>query len=268
MHPIVIWNKSTNKRIACVAPVEVNENAETIASAMLGRWGANENSFKYIKDRFNIHYNPLMDYSKESKDQEISNPKYKKLNKELALLKKKLSSVERNLGKLPLTTKKDGSLRKSKRRDRLQEERINLKTQIDTRIKQLQECPERIKIEEIDKDTRFKVLDIEGKNLWDLAQALAWNSRTLLSDMFSNYLPNPRDLLPVLDAITYCRGWVRSTREVVEVRLEPLDIPRFRAAQIQLCRALNEKEIRLRNGKRLLYDVGSAPKMSKKNRHN
>ncbi|NIA09785.1 MAG: hypothetical protein GWP10_08655, partial [Nitrospiraceae bacterium] len=181
---IVIWNKNTNKRVACVAPIEVNENAETIVSAMLGRWGANENSFKYMKDRFNMHYNPLIDYSKESKHQEISNPEYKKLNKELAILKKRLSTVERNLGKLPLTTKKDGSLRKSKRRDKLQEERLNLKTLIDAHIKELQECPERIKIEEIDKDTRFKVLDTEGKNLWDLAQALAWNSRKLLSDMF------------------------------------------------------------------------------------
>ena len=84
--------------------------------------------------------------------------------------------------------------------------------------------------------------------------------------MFSNYLPNPRDLLPVLDAITYCHGWVRSTREVIEIRLEPLDTPGFRAAQIQLCRALNEKEIRLRNGKRLLYDVGPTPKNVQKNR--
>ena len=56
-----------------------------------------------------------------------------------------------------------------------------------------------------------------------------------------------------------------STPEAIEIRLEPLDTPRFRAAQIQLCRALNEKEIRLKNGKRLFYDVELEPaKMSKK----
>ncbi len=70
---------------------------------------------------------------------------------------------------------------------------------IDVHIKQLQGCPERIDIEEIDRD-----VDTEGKNLWDLAQALAWNGRRLLSDMFGNYLSSPRDLLPVSDAITYC----------------------------------------------------------------
>ena len=77
-------------------------------------------------------------------------------------------------------------------------------------------------------------------------------------------MPNPRDLIPILEAITNSRGWVRSTKEAIEIRLEPLDRASFIAAQIQLCRALNEKEIRLKNGKRLLYDVGPEPESVKK----
>ncbi len=75
-------------------------------------------------------------------------------------------------------------------------------------------------------------------------------------------IPNTTKIIVIVYALSDFQG---STREAVEIRLEPLDIPRFRAAQIQLCRALNEKEIRLRNGKRLLYDVGSAPKNVQKN---
>lgn len=105
----------------------------------------------------------------------------------------------------------------------------------------------------------IKKLDKEGKNLWDLAESLVWNSRKKLIGIFKEYLPNHRDLIPVLEAITSCRGWIKSTRESIEVRLESLDIPRFKAAQIQLCRALNEKNIRLNNRKRLLYDVRPKP---------
>jgi len=119
--------------------------------------------------------------------------------------------------------------------------------------------PERIDIKEVKPGKTYKEIAIEGKNFWDLAEALAWNSRKKLARIFENFLPNKRDLLPALDAITKNRGWVRSTREAVEIRLEPLERPSFKAAQIQLCRYLNEKEIRLQNGKRLLYDVGHAP---------
>ena len=48
----------------------------------------------------------------------------------------------------------------------------------------------------------------------------------------------------VLDAITKRSGWIRSTKEVIEIRLEPLEIKGFESAQIQLCRYFNEKEIK------------------------
>ncbi len=39
------------------------------------------------------------------------------------------------------------------------------------------------------------------------------------------------------------------------VRLEPMEIPRFKDAQIQLCRYLNKQKVKLPNGKLLQYDV-------------
>ena len=73
-------------------------------------------------------------------------------------------------------------------------------------------------------------------------------------------MPNPRDLLPVLDALTKSHGWIRSTEETVEVLLEPLDTPAYKAAQFQLCRKLTGMNITLHNGKRLIYDVGHLTK--------
>ena len=120
-------------------------------------------------------------------------------------------------------------------------------------------CPEKVNINEVKADAAYKVLNTEGKNLWNLAEALFWNSRKKLVQIFKEFLPNERDIRPVLEAITESRGWIKSTREAIEIRLEPLETPRYKAAQIQLCRYLNEKEIRLQNGKRLLYDVGPDP---------
>jgi len=270
---IVIWNKQTDKRVACVAPNEVQEDSITVACAILGRWGCSENSFKHMGTRWNMHYNPVIDASQDSEQQDIVNPEYRNGQQALKRLKKRLASCERELGKLPLTTKKDGSLRKSKKRERLQQEQTVLKKQIAEAVMTLKDCPERITTtmeeEEEEKNSdsaqRFKVLDREGKNLWNVAQALVWNSRKQLLDMVSMYLPNTRDQIPVLEAITQGRGWVRSTPAAIEVRLEPLETPRFKATQIQLCRALNDMEIRLSNGKRLLYDVGTEPENVQKN---
>jgi hypothetical protein len=187
------------------------------------------------------------------------------LKKEVRQLKKKIAKCERKLGRLPISTNKDGSVRKSKKRGNLQQEIAQLKEKLTAAENRQKDCPEKVRLDEVKSEETFKELDTEGKNLWDLAEALVWNSRKKLIGMFAEFLPNPRDMIPVLEAITSSRGWVRSTKEAVEIRLEPLDIPRFKAAQIQLCRALNEKQIRLQNGKRLLYDVGAdpTPKMSK-----
>ena len=255
---IVIWNKTSNKRVACVCQDE-QEDTVAIATAMLGRWGCSENTFKHMGDRINMHYNPVVDASKESEKQEIANPLLAKLKKEISRLRKRLAKIERDLGRMPLTQNKDGSLRKSKKREGLQKKAEGLKIRIVTEEEHLAACPERVNINEVKADAAYKVLNTEGKNLWNLAEALFWNSRKKLVQIFKEFLPNERDIRPVLEAITESRGWIKSTREAIEIRLEPLETPMYKAAQIQLCRYLNEKEIRLQNGKRLLYDVGPDP---------
>jgi hypothetical protein len=45
----------------------------------------------------------------------------------------------------------------------------------------------------------------------------------------------------------------------VLVRLEPMERPRYRAAQKELCDSLNNLQSRLPNGKILKFSVGTAP---------
>jgi hypothetical protein len=265
---IIIWNKDTNHRVACVAQDEVVEDTEGIARAMLGRWGASENTFKHMSERFGDgnHYRPATEASEESENQNIVNPETKKVQQRVKQLKRKIAKIERGLGQLPVTMNKDGSLRKSKKRARLQQELEELRAELARAQEALRSCPDHVKLSEIRPGESYKTLSTEGRNLWNLAQTLVWNSRKFLSDMFREHLPNPRDTLPVLEAITQCKGWVKSTNDVVEVRLEPLEKPGFKAAQIGLCRTLTEKNIRLGNGKRLVYEVGPPPANVQKNR--
>jgi hypothetical protein len=257
---IVIWNQKTDRRVACVCQDD-QETTISIAKAMLGRWGCSENAFKHMAAQLDMHYNPKKDTSSDSSEQSIVNPQLKELKGKKTKLKKELGKTERSLGKMPLTKNKDGSLRKSKKRDALTEKVTQLKAQIIETEEKIADCPERIDINETT-GKHFKVIETEGKNYWNLAEALFWNSRKKLIEIFRRFLPNDRDLQPVLDAITQSRGWIKSTKEAMEIRLEPLETPRFKAAQIQLCRYLNEQEIRLENGKRLLYDVGPDPRES------
>ena len=257
---IVIWNQKTNRRVACVCQDD-QESTVSIATAMLGRWGCSENAFKHMAAQLDMHYNPEKDTSRDSAEQSIANPQLKELKDKKKKLKQKQAKTERDLGKLPLTKNKDGSLRKSKKRDTLTEKVTQLKAELSETEENIANCPERININEIT-GKNFKVIEIDGKNYWNLAETLFWNSRKKLIEVFQRFLPNERDLQPVLDAITHSRGWIKSTKEVMEIRLEPLETPRFHAAQIQLCRYLNEQEIRLENGKRLLYDVGPDPRES------
>lgn len=251
---IVIWNKKTDKRMAVVAHDDL-EDSQTISEAMLKRWGVNENGFKHMGNRLNMHYNPVLDLSLESERQEILNPEYKELEKKKKEFKKKLKKLEGQLEKHPLKYNKDGSLRKNKRRDDLNNKSSNLLEELKTVELKLSECPERIKLCEYKEGHSFKIINTEGKNLWDLAETLVWNSRKILAEELGQFLSNNRDLYPVLEAITGCRGWIKSTSEMITVKLEALETPRFRAAQIQLCRVLNEKQIRFSNGKLLQFDV-------------
>lgn len=251
---IVIWNKKTGKRSVAVA-LDEYEDTVTLAKAMLNRWGKSENSFKHMGNRTKMHYNPVIEISKDSQNQDIPNPQYIKLNKELSSLKRQLFTTERKIGQKPITQNKDGSIRKNRSRDNLLEQQKELRLQIQQKKVKIAECPQRVDSSSIDGKSQFKVIDTEAKNLWDISETIMWNSRKYLSKLLEEYLPNERDLLPVLDAITNSKGKVKMTKDAVIVVLEALERKQFYQAQVQLCRKLNQMKIKFSNQKILFLDV-------------
>jgi hypothetical protein len=250
---IVIWNLKTGRRPVAISN-DKDEDMQSLAVGMLNRWGKSENSFKHLKSRTSMHYNPTIDISKSSEYQDIKNPEYIKVEKELKTLKNKLAKTERAIGRKPMNKNKDGSLRKNKSR----EEMIQIQKALHEQIQQVQnkisQLPKRVNVNSVEGKKEFKTIDTEGKMLWDISQAYMWNSRKYLSNMLKEYLPNERDLLPVLEAITKSKGKLKISKEAITVVLEPLERKQFCNAQIQLCRKLNQLHQTI-NNKQLLFDV-------------
>lgn len=259
---IISRNITSGETFAIVTNDKI-ENTKTIADSMLNRWGCSENGFKHLGTRMNMHYNPLLKIEEESGQQQIDNPEYIALKKKMKSKKTQLSKIQKELGKKQPKQKKDGTPRKSPARERLIKQRQELESEINQLQQEIAVSAPRIDIRQTDSKT-YKMIDKEAKRWWNIAEMIFWNSRKKLAKQLFNYLPDHRDLLPVLDAITNSKGWIKSTRELLIVRLEPLEIPRFKDAQIQLCRYLNNQKIYLPNGKLLQYDVGDNPYNVKK----
>ena len=252
---IIIWNTKTNTRPVAVTN-DPYEDTKTVARAMLNRWGKSENGFKHLGNRTNMQYNPLLDVTRESANQKIYNPWYDEVQKKIASAKKAVKTISQKIGQKPLTYNKDGSLRKNASRDRLIQEKEERQNELASLEEQIKNIPQYIDISESGDNKKFKMIETEGKNLWDLAETVFWNSRKKLTRLFQQYLPNERDLLPVLDAITRSRGKIKLTEDALIVKLEPLERPQFRHAQEQLCRRLNHMNVKLHNDKILRFDVG------------
>lgn len=254
---IVSRNVKNGETFAIVTNDRV-EDTITIAQSMLNRWGCSENSFKHMGTRTHMHYNPLWKIQEDSKEQQINNPEHARLKKQLKGKKQELFKIQKELGKKEPVLKKDGTPRKSP----VREQKIALREKLEEEIKQISrqisQCPARIDLNQVN-EAKFKAIDNEAKNWWNISEMVFWNTRRKLARLLYTYLPDNRDLLPVLDTITSSRGWIKSTRDTLIVRLEPLEVPRFKDAQIQLCRHLNNQKIKLPNGKLLQYDVGNDP---------
>lgn len=256
---IVIWNLNSDRRPVCVSN-DSREDTVFLGQAMLGRWGKSENGFKYIAERFNPHYIPLLRATQESENQEIDNPIYKELEKQKQQLNNKLQKNANQLADVQEVYNQDGSVRANSKHQRLAAERTALESAIQVVVEKLRATPKRATLAEATNGREtFKVIDREGKNLFDLVQAMVWNARRTLIDMLKKHYHDERDVVNLLDHISHCHGWIKTTADAVYVRLEAMDLQRHRAAQREFCDSLNHLQACLPNGKMLQFSVGRKP---------
>jgi hypothetical protein len=256
---VVLWNLRTNHRTSVLCwDGGLGLTPEAIAAAILSRWGASENTFKHIKERHPYHYHPGFALS-ESERQDIANPEIKGLEQAIQATKMKLARLYKQHAKSAPSANKDGTPRANSKQQRLAADIAAHEAEIQRLRRDKAKLPERIDVTGLSDYRAFKAIDNEGKNLFDFVTAAVWNARRQLIDWLEDHYAKKSDRVDLLYAILNCHGWIRSDRQWVVVRLEPLQQPARRSAQEQLCRKLSGLGAKIPGGKWLRIEVGDSP---------
>ncbi len=256
---IHIWNRASDRRTCGLANAEPSFlSLEEATRAILSRWGGSENTFKHLKERHPLHYQPGFRWV-ESGHQEIANPEIKTQQKIIGRLRKGLDKLYKKLAKAPERTNQDGTPRRNSQRQRLQQAVARQELELKDLQEEKSRLPEKVDVSTLENYRSFKQIDNEGKYLFDFVTAGVWNARKQMVDWLRVYYNRENDLVDLFYTITHCHGWVRNTADTVTVRLEPLQQPKRRAAQQHLCRKLTALGAQTPRGKRLLVEVGECP---------
>lgn len=256
---IYIWNLTSNRRTCGLSNVPKNKmSSQECALAILNRWGMSENTFKHLQERHPLHNEPKFNMM-ESDYQEMANPELKVQKGLLTQIRSGLNSLYKKLSKTKETFNKDGSSRKNSARVRLQREIKNKEAELKAVQKELKKIPERIDCSKLDDYQNFKRINNESKNLFDFVVSSVWNARKQMVEWLQPIYQNKNEYVDLFYAITRCHGWIQSDPVKVTVRLEPLEQPSRRSAQIQFCRKLNSLKAKTPSGKLLRIEVGNKP---------
>ena len=256
---IYLWNKSTNKRTSGLAYTPHHElSTQDCAFAILSRWGASENTFKHLQTRHPYNYQPGYLFQ-ESDNQSIANPLVKDKQKLIKRLKTETNKLYKKMGTAKEGLTKDGTPRQNSIKERFKTQIRENELMIEKLLLEVKSLPERIELSSLDGNKSFKVIDNEGKNLFDFVTSAVWNSRKQVIEWLRPYYTNKNEIVDLFYAITQCQGWIKTTRTSVTVRIEPLQQVSRRAAQEQLCRKLTSLGVQTPTGKFMIIEVGDSP---------
>jgi hypothetical protein len=257
---IYLWNKSRKLKTCVIGWTgDMTITTEDCARAILNRWGASENTFKHMINRHDWHYNPCFEFE-ESECQDIANPEIKVVTKKIDQLTKKLNKSYKLLSKTKVVMNADNTLRKNSVRDRLQRSITEDQNELSKLKEDKKQLPLRVDISTTGSEKRFKRIVRHGKEMYDLATMPVWNARKIMVEWLSSHYHDKNDVVDLLYKIISCHGWVKSTPTEIIVIIEPLEQPKRRLAQEQLCRKLTSLVARTPNGKRFVVEVGDDPK--------
>jgi hypothetical protein len=281
-----IWNQSNNHRTSGLAWTNTNTNTNTntdanananankdpddagncnesmstidCIKAILSRWGASENTFKHIKNRHPFHYHPGFKLVK-SDNQLITNPVIKEKETLIKELKKKLKKNYKKLAKSKQSLTKKGEPRKNSSKKKLEDSINKDEHDLKRLLLQKNQLPEKVDVSTLEDYKAFERIDNEGKNLFDFVTTSVWNARKKMVHWLKHFFKQDNEVVDLFYTITDCHGWIKNTAAEVIVRLEPLQQPKRRAAQEQLCRILTFLNAKTLKGKQLRIEVGEDP---------
>ncbi|MBW2569486.1 MAG: hypothetical protein JRE47_08965 [Deltaproteobacteria bacterium] len=174
-------------------------------------------------------------------------------------VKKGLAKLYKKFSKAKDVLKKDGSPRENSLKEGLKKEIHDKEKQLLHMREEKKELPARVDMTSLEDYSSFKRIDNEGKNLFDFVTASVWNARKQMVEWLRSDYKHENDLVDLFYAIANCHGWIKSTKNEVIVRLEPMQQKSRRLAQEQLCRKLTSLAAIIPNGKCLRIEVGESP---------
>lgn len=256
---IYIWNVTSNRKTCALSNtgVEKMDNRQC-ATAILSRWGASENTFKHMADKHPLNYQPGYEFV-ESEKQLIVNPDFKEIKRDVKLKMKNLGKLCKKLSKSSEVFNKDGSIRENSKHQLLKVQIQNEEAQIEKLNQKAKQLPVKIDISSLEDYRCFQRISDESKYLFDFVTSSAWNARKQMVEWLSQFYGNKNEYVDLFYAITNCHGWIKSEKDKVVVRLEPLQQHSRRSAQIQFCRKLTQLAVITPGGKALQIEVGNSP---------
>jgi len=218
-----------------------------IAGRMFGRW-TQENFFRYLIADYD--FDKMIEFGVETIDpeQKVVNPQYRKVNHHLKKLREKISRLEakfyplaeqamdQDIDRLVEITQKQAQYKEAL--DQLKKQEVEL---IDTR----NQCPPKIKLNEMPEKNRYNKLKTESKLLMNVIKMICYRAESAVASLIAPYLSwaedekrlfikqiiqNHADLIP---------DYKHNTLKVV---LHSLSAPRFNLAAHHLTQLLNETE--------------------------
>jgi hypothetical protein len=234
-------------------------STQECAQTILSRWGASENTFKHLYDRHPWHYHPGFKLV-ESDQQDIANLEIKKKKSNFGKIKNELNKLYKKLANANTTTNKDGIPRRNSVRERIATTIAEQESALTSVQKEISLLPARVDVSELQNYKSIKRIDNEWKYLFDFVTASVWNARKQMVDWLRLHFDEENELVDLFYVITHCQGWIKSTKTDVKVRLEPLQKPKRRLDQEQLCRKLTNLGARTPTGKWFVVEINEEPK--------
>ena len=195
----------------------------------------------------------------ESENQVIANPVIKESQTLIKKMKTEINKFYKKLATSKESLKKDGTPRQNSNKETIKSKIKELEGRLGNATEEVKKHSAKIDLTSIEGKKTFKVIENEGKNLFDFTTSAVWNVRNYLVEMLKPYYTNKNEIVDLFYAISQCHGWIRTTKTRVTVRIEPLQQASRRAAQEQLCKKLTAMCIQTPTGKFMEMEVGDAP---------
>lgn len=241
---VVLKDVDTGRRLG-VFTNNTTKPAHDIAFYMLQRWGKSENVYKDLMATFNLNYHPGYDIKELEQQPFVDNPEIALIRKAIKVLKKEAQAIQDEILLTEAKLAKRNDKRNVEKASALEMSLANKKKDIAEFQQKISTLPDKVSIIEILKGRPMSRCDLEKKKLYDLMQFMAYHSRERLVELFQECYDDRRDIKKVLQMITRRPGLVKLVGQTLIVMLEWIENRKHRQAAKELCRKLNQLNIRM-----------------------